>query len=195
MESESTSGDVTQLLEEIRGGNPAAEAALAELVYDRLYAIARNAQPNGGEGFTLGPTALVNEAFVRLKHYEVLKKSPNRHFLFAAAGRAMRQLVVDHFRKRQSQKRGGDRQRVPLDDLLDYYQVVQRVDLVELHDLLDQLEKIDSRKAQVVQLKFFLGMTMVEIAEQLDVSLRTIETDWRTARAFLKTHLTDSDPR
>ena len=104
---------------------------------------------------------------------------------FAAAARAMQHLLVDHVRRRKSQKRGGNFQRVPLDDLLAYYDA-NHVDVLALDEHLSELEAIDERKCQVVRLRFFIGMTLQEIADELNVSLRRVETDWQTARAFLR---------
>ena len=178
-------GEITRLLKSIQAGDTDAQSELVACVYDRLHAIVRRAATECPTDFTLGPTALLHEGLLRLLNRDVLQKSPNRRYFFSAAARAIRQALVDHIRRRKSQKRGGDYCRVPLDDLLVYYER-NHVDLVALDELLEGLEAIDVRKSQVVHLRVFAGLTMPQIAAELDVSLRTVETDWQTARAFLR---------
>ena len=173
------------LLDRIRDGNSQAHDELVAMVYERLHSMARRARAEFKSDLTLGPTSLLHEAYLKLLRSDALKKSPNRRYFFSAAAGAMRQLLIDHLRRRHTRKRGGDYRRVPLDDLLAYYEKSQ-IDLLAFDEVLSHLESIDLRKFQVVQLRFFLGMTMPEIAEELGVAQRTVETDWQTARAFLR---------
>ena len=186
---ETDPGEITQLLNRMEDGDSRVLSELAVLVYEQLYRIARQASSTGSMDLSLGPTVLVNEAFLHLMRNRTFEKSPNRRYFFAAAARAMRQIIVDHARQRGAQKRGGQAQRLPLDQMLNHYFADQKVDLLELDESLTKLEAVDGRKAKVVELKFFAGLKMSEIAEQLDVSQRTVETDWRTARAFLRAQL------
>lgn len=181
-------GEITQLLKDVRGGDPQSQARLAAIVYDQLYAMACRATGGQADHHTLNPTALVNEAFVKLIKANTLDMAPNRQYFFAAAARAMRQILADHARKKYAAKRGGGRVRVALDQVLEYLQQ-QNIDMLSLSEALEELEQRDSRKAQVVQLRFFGGLTMPEIAEHLCVSSGTVELDWRTARAFLRLRL------
>jgi RNA polymerase sigma factor (TIGR02999 family) len=117
-----------------------------------------------------------------------LEKAPNRRYLFAAAARVMRQVLVEHARKRAAGKRGGDQQRLPLDAVLDYFEA-QHLDVVELHEALEQLSAVHARQGQVLTLRFFGGLSLEEVAEQLDVSVGTVQSDFRIARAWLRKQL------
>ncbi len=177
---------VTTALDRVRAGDTDAPNRLAGLVYDELRRIAAGLMKRERGSHTLQPTALVNEAFLRLVDAKTLEKAPNRAYFFAAAARAMRQVLVDHARQRGAQKRGGTRDRVPLDEVVEALEQGQRLDLLALHDALDSLGKLNARQAQVVELRFFGGHTMEEIAEQFGISLSTIESDFRKASAFLR---------
>jgi RNA polymerase sigma factor (TIGR02999 family) len=181
-------GEITQLLKDGHAGDARSHAQLITLVYDQLYAMAHRVTGRTAAQNTLNPTALVNEAFLKLVSADTLSTAPDRRYFFAAAAKAMRQIVIDHARKKNSAKRGGGRVRVPLDQVLEYFHR-QQIDALALSESLDELEKRDLRKAQVVQLRFFGGLTFDEIATHLGVSLGTVELDWRAARAFLKLRL------
>lgn len=186
------SGDETvpDLLTTICDGDRAAAAALVPLVYDELRALARRRMAGGGH-CTLQPTALVHEAFMRLAGHERDDWAGRTHF-FAAAARAMRHILVDDARRRGRAKRGGDvpRQRVELALVADEPDA-DVVDLVALDEALQRLAvEAGERKSDVVVLRYFAGLTIEEVAVALDVTTRTVDRDWRFARAWLFDHMT-----
>ena len=134
------------------------------------------------------PAPLVNEAVIRLLDGGVLVKAQDRRYLFSAAAQAMRQVLVDHARTRDAAKRAGGRERVPLDDVLAYFEA-QHLDVIALHEAIDRLIALDERQGLVVALRFFAGLSISEVAEALDVSAATVEGDWRVARAWLRGQL------
>jgi RNA polymerase sigma factor (TIGR02999 family) len=177
-------GDVTRLLLAIQGGDGEAKHLLARLVYDELRGIAAGLLQQQDELQSLAPTALVHEAYLRLTRARTFDHAPNRHYFFAAAAYAMRQVLVDHARQRHAEKRGGGWRRVALDAVLDYFQQ-DNLDVIALHEALNELATFDERQSQVVVLRFFGGFTVPEVAEQLGVSVSTVESDFRLARAWL----------
>jgi RNA polymerase sigma-70 factor, ECF subfamily len=177
-------GEVTQLLRAILEGDPGAKDRLVRLVYDELRGIANSLLRQEGGPKTLQPTALVHEAYLRLDRGQVLSRAPDRHYFFAAAAQAMRQVLVDHARQRRAEKRGDGRQRVALDAVLDYFHQ-ENLDVVALHEALDELAALNERQSQVVVLRFFGGFTVVEVGERLGISTSTVESDFRLARAWL----------
>jgi RNA polymerase sigma factor (TIGR02999 family) len=183
-------GDVTRLLDAVRAGRPGARDRLVELVYDQLRGLAGGLLAPETRSQTLQPTALVHEAFLRLEAGDALAGAPDRRYLFAAALRAMRRILVEHARRRRAAKRGGAWRRVPLDDLLDHFER-QDLDVVALHEALDELAAADAREAEIVQLHFFGGLPFAEIADLLGVSLSTVEKDFRHARSWLRRRLGD----
>jgi RNA polymerase sigma factor (TIGR02999 family) len=182
--------EVTTLLDAIRDGNKDAKGRLVELVYDELRRVAGGLMQRERPGHTLEPTALVHEALLRMLRPAALGQTRNRaHFLIAAA-RAMRQVLVDHARKRAADKRGGGQEPLPLDAVLDYF-AEQNLELLAVHEALDQLAALHERQSQIVELRFFGGYTVEEIAEQLQVSVSTVESDFRKATAFLRSRLVE----
>src|SRR5262249_44365942 len=131
---------------------------------------------------------LVNEAVIRLLNGATFEKAPNRRYLIGAAAQAMRQILVDHARKRKADKRDGKWNRVPLDEALGYLEA-ERLDIIALNEALDRLRAIHDRQGQVVELRFFAGLSVPEVAGVLDVSVGTVEADWRFARAWLRLQL------
>lgn len=181
-------GDVTALLGRARGGDREAAEALFRAVYEDLRRIAAR-QLARGEGGGLGRTSLVHEACVRLVRPESLDLNDRRHF-FAVAARAMRQVAVDHARERLAAKRGGGVAELPLDEALAVADDPARhARLVALDDALAQLEEVDRRLARVVELRFFGGATLEEIADLMATSLATTKRELRKARAFLNARL------
>jgi RNA polymerase sigma factor (TIGR02999 family) len=180
--------DLTGLLAEARSGDTAARERLTRAVYGELRQMAGALMRRERPGHTLQPSALVNEAIVRLFEGEALNQASDRRYLFAAAAQAMRQILVDHARRRDAAKRDGGRQRVPLDQVLQYFEE-RRLDVVALHEALDRLMALDERQGLVVSLRFFVGLSVPEVADVLDVSVGTIEGDWRIARAWLRGQL------
>ena len=139
-----------------------------------------------GPGHTLQSTALANEAYMRLSGSGPLATNDQEHFC-AIASRTMRQILVDHARRRKSAKRGGGQADSPLDSFVS--SVADSVDLVELDMALEKLRQLDPREASVVELRFLVGLTVPEVAKALDVSVATVERDWAAARAWLRREL------
>jgi RNA polymerase sigma factor (TIGR02999 family) len=181
-------GDLTALLAEARSGDTKARERLTRAVYGELRRLAGSLMRRERPDHTLQPSALVNEAMMRLFEGEVLDRAADRRYLFAAAAQAMRQVLVDHARRRDAAKRDGGRRRVPLDQVLQYLED-RRLDVVALHEALDRLMALDERQGLVVSLRFFAGLSVPEVAGVLDVSVGTIEGDWRIARAWLRGQL------
>jgi RNA polymerase sigma factor (TIGR02999 family) len=136
---------------------------------------------------TLQPTALLNEAYLRLVSQENTDWQNRAHF-FGVAARLMREILVDHARARQAGKRGGLIEKFPLNEVHDFSPAKSR-ELVELDDALRSLEKLDSKLARIVELRFFAGLTVEETAEVLGISPRTVKRDWSIARAWLRGEL------
>lgn len=160
------------------------------LVYEELRRLARGFMARESRDHTLQPTALVNEAYLRLVDQSRVDWRGRSHFR-AVGARVMRRILIDHARRRGGLKRGGDLQRVTLGDsiLSPSDPDVDLPELLALNDALDELARLDERQARVVELRFFGGMTTVEIAETLGVSERTVADDWKHGRAWLKREL------
>jgi RNA polymerase sigma factor (TIGR02999 family) len=135
---------------------------------------------------------VVHEAVIRLLGDAVFDRSPDRAFLFASAARAMREVLVDHARRRSADRRGGSWRRVPLDDVVDYFEE-QGLDVSAVHEALDRLAELNERQGQVMTLRYFGGLTVPEVAAALDVSVVTVERDWRLARAWIRDQLREPD--
>jgi RNA polymerase sigma factor (TIGR02999 family) len=180
---ESSAPSVSQLLQRWNEGDQGALDQLTPLVYDELRRMARRYMKQQPAGHTLQTTALIHEAYLRLVGQQE-KQWENRAHFFAVAAQAMRHILVDYARARKMAKRGGGAYQVSLDEAL----VIGPEggdDLVALNDALDALAKLDRRQSQVVELRFFGGLTEEEISEVLNVSTRTVRSDWRLARSWL----------
>jgi len=179
----------TRLTADLKAGHTAAAAELLPLVYDHLYAVASRHFRNQRRDHTLQATALIHEAYLKMVRQPGAEYADQAHFC-AVAAMAMRQVLIDHAARRAAQKRGGAAQRVALDDAH-----VASVpddschDLIALDEALERLAAEDARKAQVVIMRYFGGLTMEQIACVLRVSLSTVESDWRLARAWLSKEL------
>lgn len=163
-------------------------AELLPLIYDELRKTAAARIRRLEPGQTLQATALVHEAWMRV----VGEADPGwdcRSHFFGAAAQAMRNILVDAARRRQAYKRGGDKKRETADRLLDVAADLPSHDLLELHEILEELEERDSLKARIVSLRFFTGMTVAEVAEVLELSKSRVESEWRFARSWLQTRL------
>ncbi len=182
--------DLTLILGRARAGDQRARDELILLVYAQLRQIAAGLMHRERAGHTLSPTAVVHEAVIRLLGDAVFDRSPDRAYLFASAARAMREVLIDHARRRAADRRGGKWRRVPLDHVVDYFED-QGLDLVAIHESLDRLAELNERQAQVMTLRYFGGLTVLEVAAALDVSVVTVERDWRLARAWLGTQLVE----
>ena len=181
--------DFAGLLRRTQAGDADAEQQLVTLLYQDLRAIAARRMRRERPEHTWQPTLLVHEAFLRLRADGTLAVAPDRTFLLKAASKAMHQLLVDHHRRRSRAKRGGRRARHSLDIALDHLAHADDLPFLELHDELEQLERVDPRACMVVHFRFFLGMTLAEVAEALGISQKTVERDWRFARAWLRDRL------
>jgi len=176
-------GDVTQLLARLREGDEEAADVLYNHVYDQLHAMARRKRAWRYPGPTLNTTALVHEAYLKLVRASDANWQDRSHF-FRTAAQAMRHLLVDHARKKNADKRGGSATHVPFEQS-DVGMQPRAGDMIALDDALGELETLDERLGQVVELRFFAGLTIEETADVLDISGRTVKRDWRKARAFL----------
>ena len=180
--------DVTIILDELRAGEAEAWSRLVPLVYDELHRIARGRLAGLRPGNTLGATALVHEAYIKLLAAEAPSWENRRHF-FAAAARAMRNILVDELRRRQRHKRGGDWQRITLDDHLAVGKTSAPVDLLALDEILERLEAVDAQQHEIVMLRYFAGLSIDEVAAALNVSSSTVDRQWSFARAWLHREL------
>jgi RNA polymerase sigma factor (TIGR02999 family) len=179
----------TDLLLAWRRGDRAAFDRLVPLVNDELHRLALRYVARERRGHTLQATALVNEAYLRLVEVTRIQWQDRAHF-FAMAARTMRRILVDHARARDNDKRGGGAARVPLEPEMDVPHAPEQ-NLVELDDALGRFETIHPRKSQVVELRFFAGLSLEETAEALHVSVDTVKRDWRFARLWLLRELSD----
>jgi RNA polymerase sigma factor (TIGR02999 family) len=180
-----TQGDVTRLLGSADAGDPRALAQLYEAVYAELRQLARGQMRREGKASTLQPTVLVHEAYLRLAPAGT--KWDNRAHFFSAAAESMRRILVDHARRRRSQKRGGDAERVTLSGLeLPAEAADQEADVLEIDDAIARLALERPRLADLVKLRFFAGLSIEDAATALDISPATAKRDWAFARAWLK---------
>lgn len=183
MRRSSSTHEVTLLLRAWSEGNEESLDRLAPLVYHELHRIAGRLMARERPNHTLQPTALINEAYLRLVDSEQAGWKDRAHF-FALCARAMRRILVDHARSRGSAKRGGGEILMPLKEALVSGQARDR-NLLELDDALKQLAELDPRKSQVVELRFFGGLNVEETAEALNISPETVQRDWKMARLWL----------
>jgi len=182
------SEQITSLLVEWGNGNQKALENLMPLVYDELRRIARRFMRRQSAGHTFQTTELIHEAYLKLARGEDQNWQNRAHF-FGVAARAMRHILVDYARQRSSQKRGGWQEKITLDETA-AVSFQRSDDLVMLDDAMRQLAALDERKAQVVELKYFGGLTNEEIAEVLKISPETVKRDWRFSRTWLLRELT-----
>lgn len=174
------------LLERSREGDSAAVEQLIAMLYAEVHGLAAALLRSEGPGHTLQPTALVNEAYLRLFGASPASFENRAHF-FGAAARCMRQILIKHAEAKRALKRGGDLHRVPLSG--DAPSPRDDLDLLALDDALQRLEQLDARQCRVVELRYFAGLGVEESAAVLGVSPRTVELDWQMARAWLALEL------
>ena len=178
----SSSREVSELLQAWTNGDRGVLDRLTPIVYDELHRLARHYMKGERSGHSLQTTALVNEAYMRLVDYKGMQWQNRAHF-FAVSAQVMRRILVDHARRRNL-KRGGGVPHVSLEDTA----IVggdRAADLIALDDAMNELAKLDTRKAEVVEMRFFGGLSVEETAEVLKVSPVTVMRDWRTAKAWL----------
>ncbi len=180
-----TEGSVTQLLRRYNQGDKAAADEIIPLLYDDLRRLARQRLRSERPGHTLGTTALVNECYLRLVQNRQLSAEDRNDFL-AIASQTMRRVLVDYARARHRQKRGGDQSQVPLEEVDGFLSESEADEVLSLDEALEKLRLADARAAQVVELRFFGGLTLQETAEVLGVSDKTVQRTWVAARAWLR---------
>lgn len=180
--------DTTQILLRLQNGDAAKALQLVPVLYDELRQIAGAMMKEERMDHTLQPTALVNEAFLRLIDQRRVDWKGRAHFC-AVASKIMRRILIDHARRHTAQKRGGDAVRVPLGESNRVCEP-NGVDLLALDQALDELDRLNPRHRQVVELRYFGGLNMEEAAHILGVSRQTAKRDWQMARAWLQQRLT-----
>jgi len=178
---------ITQWLREWSGGNEAAFDELAPVLYKELHRQARRCMAGERVGHTLQPTALVNEAYLRLIEYKNVRRESRRHF-YAACAQIMRHILVDHARSYRSKKRGGDLWMTSFDDAIVALHN-NGIDVLQLNDALQALRSVNRRQADVVDLRFFVGLSVEETAEVLKVSPQTVLRDWSFSKVWLLQHM------
>lgn len=179
--------DITRILGRVRDGDDDALSELMPVVYDELRRIARIQLSKGARNSTIQTTVLVHEAFLKLAGSENLDLEDRMHF-FAVAATAMRQVLVDHARSRNTAKRGGGWERIDFESaILDVDQQAELI--VEIDDALGKLSQLNERLTKVVECRFFAGLSVEETATALGVTVRTVHRDWIKARAWLHTEL------
>ena len=185
--------DLTQILLDWSNGDKEAPAKLTPLVYDELRRLANHYLRRERPDHTIQPTALVHEAYIRLVDQNSVQWQNRAHF-FGIAARIMRQILVNYALAHQTAKRGGDQYKLSLDEAIGLAQEPE-MNLVALDEALKSLEVIDERKSRIVELRFFSGLSLEEVAEVLGISLATVKREWRMARAWLYTEITKDKPR
>ena len=175
--------DVTVLLNKIASDDNSAPNQLLPLVYDELRKLASGYLQNERPDHTLQATALVHEAYIRLVDWENVSWQNRAHF-FAVAAQVMRNILVDHARKKKAEIHGGNLQKLALDEAISFSNS-KDVDLVDLDDALKELEKLDERQSKIVELRFFSGLSIEETAHVLGVSTMTVSRDWNFVKAWL----------
>ena len=184
------SAGVTELLHAWNEGDIDALRNLMPMVFAELRRMARLRFASERSGHTLQPTAIVNEVYLRLANQKAPKLVNRDHFL-AYSGKMMRWILVDHARRRRSEKRGGDQPTICLNDDLDVEQAAAPiVDIIALDEAMNRLEELEPRQSRVVELRYFAGLTIEETAELLGVSISSVKDDWRVAKVWLYRDLT-----
>lgn len=179
--------EATRCLIDLRNGDRSAIQRLLPLVYEELRALAGNFFRGERADHTLQPTALVHEAFVKLMGSPEIRWDDRRHFMTVAAT-AMRRILIDHARRRDAEKRGSNWGRVSLHpDLAESSRA--EADIIALDDVLTRLAELNETHARIVELRFFGGLTLAEVAEVMEISTATVERDWRLIRAWLACEL------
>lgn len=189
--SKEVSPQITKLLLQWREGKLEALDELVPLVHAELRRIARNFMRRQNPGHTLQTTALVNEAFIRLVDSNRVNWQDRNHF-FAISAQLMRRVLVDVARRKNSLKRGGERIQVTLDDRLNVSDE-KETDLIALDEAMSMLAELNPRQSQIVELRYFGGLTEEQIADTLEISSRTVRRDWNLARAWLFRELNQKD--
>jgi RNA polymerase sigma-70 factor (ECF subfamily) len=185
------SGEVTNLLIDLRNGNKQAESKLIPLIYGELRKLARHYMRGERTGHSLQATALVHEAYLRLTRIERVDWQSRSHF-FAVAAQLMRRILVDHARAHRARKRGGSQIAISFEDAM-IGTISEGEMVIELDEALSHLARLDPRQSQIVELRFFAGLSEEETGVFLGISTRTVKRDWRIARAWLFQKLSYGD--
>jgi len=188
---DSNQPDVTILLRQLTDGDHQAAEKLIPLVYDELKRLARSYMRRERRDHTLQTTALVHEAYLKLIRQQATNWQGRSHF-FGIAAQLMRRILIDHARAHLREKRGGDQLILPLNEAL-VFSPEHSEDLLRLDEALNRLSKLDSRQGQVVELRFFGGLSVEETAESLNISPKTVKRDWAVAKAWLHGELRQGD--
>lgn len=183
--------DITQILQTAAKGDPEARASLIQAAYEDLRKLAAGKMANERQNHTLTSTALVHEVSMKLLNDSHVPTASRGQF-FAYASKAMRNLLIDHARTRGRQKRGGDREKFSFDEAMVACEE-QRDEFLALNDALETLADVEPRKAQVVEMRYFGGMSNQEIASALEISLATVKRDWEVAKVWLLRQLLQGD--
>jgi RNA polymerase sigma factor (TIGR02999 family) len=177
--------DVTQLLSQLSSGDTAALDVLLPRIYSELHGLASNyLRREYRKDHTLQPTALVHEAYLRLVNQRESRWESRAHF-FGAAANVMRQILVDHARRHTAEKRGGEFEKMQLEESIVIQSNEKSFELLALDEALEELEKFDAQKSKIVELRYFGGLSVAETAEVLGVSEITVKRHWRVAKAWL----------
>lgn len=184
-------GEITQLLGKMRQGSPEAEAQLISLIYGELRHIAARYMRHERADHSLQPTALVHEAYLKLRKMNAIDWQNRSHFL-AVSAHTMRQILVDHARAKNAGKRGLEWNQVSVEEGQLASAAQPSVNIIELDEALARLEAFDKRQAKVVEMRFFGGLNEDEIGAELGISERTVKRDWRIARAWLFQQISQS---
>lgn len=175
---------ITQLLGELKTGEPQILNDLLPIVYDELRRLANSYLRRERSDHTLQPTALVHEAYLRLVGQKPVDWQNRAHF-FGVAARLMREILIEHARARHRQKRGGEFKTIIALDEAVSFSAANQLDVLVIDEALSRLEELDERQARIVEMKFFGGLNIEEIAEVLGISPATVKRDWSTAKLFL----------
>ena len=184
-----SSDQVTKLLHDWKNGDPEALNRLTPLVYQELRRLADSYLRNERAAQTLQPTALVHDVYLRLVGGELPDWQSRAHF-FGIAAHRMRQILVEHARRRHALKRGGGAEPVTLDEMV-CFAPQRSSDIIALDEALNSLATFDERKCKVIELRYFAGLSMEEVAEALEISVATVSREQRLAEAWLKRYMTD----
>ncbi|MCA9199519.1 MAG: sigma-70 family RNA polymerase sigma factor [Planctomycetales bacterium] len=186
---------ITDLLKRIVEGDAEAREELFRQVYSNLHAVAQSCFRNQGRSQTLNPTDLVNEVAVKMLSNPALLSSNSRGAFYSLVSITMRHVLIDHARKRSTQKRkpNGDRDYSPIDQIVDNLESTNHLDLIALNEALDELKSRSERQHEIVIRHFFGGLSFPQVAGQLGVCLSTVEKDWSFARCWLLARMQDQD--
>ena len=186
---ENSQKEITEILARVERGDESDTARLLPMVYKKLHALADRYFKQQNPEHTLQPTALVHEAFLKLVGSANSEWSSQAHF-FSVAAKAMRQILIDHARRKKAAKRGSDPQRVTLSGLGTPVTGDIQIDLIALDEAMTKLAELSPRQCRIVGMRILAGMEMAEVSKVLDLTERTVYSEWRTAKAFLRCELT-----